>query len=123
MLLDVWQQPQCHVRMRHAGCLQGLWRRRGASDRDDGWRMEQGTYAGIPLEMPPLVILLPAFASSLADVRSRFQVARPLPPPTRLPPPLSTHPTACVAPLRALSAVPHGTWLTLLTCSKEHSWT
>lgn len=33
----------------------------------------EGTYGGIPLCMPPLVVLLPSFATSLADVKSRFK--------------------------------------------------
>ena len=42
--------------------------------------MAQGTYAGIPLAMPPLVILLPSFGTSLADLKTRFLVSAPVAP-------------------------------------------
>ena len=33
----------------------------------------QGTFAGIELSIPPLVVLLPSFATCKADVRARFK--------------------------------------------------
>ena len=40
----------------------------------------EGEFAGISLSMPPLVVLLPSFGSSLSDIKRRFSVP-PLTPP------------------------------------------
>ena len=45
----------------------------------------EGEFAGISLSMPPLVVLLPSFGSSLSDIKRRFSVP-PLTPPPVTPP-------------------------------------